>query len=1040
MPEEQDFTQVSSYTNWMKKMSDKIKKHNELKNTQMTATINNDIKKNENSSKMNNENRSRSEKKGKEEIYEKSWAVCQCHIEGEEDFADEKRRNITSSLQEDRQKRIRRHINSTTSVEETESIADDFSSSPSTSLCCNICLNSSSNLTTKTTSTSTSSSKKHRKRKGRNAHRVLLNNHPSQKQVYSSYSTGQQKINKRSSAPGDTRFNGGSRTHERIIENSFDNDVFEDCFVENKFAVKKSFSYDNAILKNSFAREKENLRKTLSGEKPIRDGDGPFVIDNFTSLNHLQKQQEKRDFIVYKNGAQNDNRNSSVPIDRRPQSEYGRRKHVTYDVKTLYRVNSDAPPRSWTLDISRSSDSDDNMLFPKLRKNFKFGTKPNGRAASDGCTTQGSRKGSQRRTTSAEFIQEFLGPADTPVNARLFGGKKGVQYEIERAKSYGYVIHPCSKLRQYWDLLIMTMLVLNMMVLPLDIAFFDDNSLISFHVISDTLCMVDIILNFRTGYHLRKEKHEFELGHKKIAIHYLKTWFTLDLISSLPLHYILLAVSGQNVTLGLKGASRALKFLKVAKLLNLLKLLRLSRIIRGIAQYEEVYCVTTGFIRYIKLVCMMLMVAHWNGCLHFLVPMLQDFPEKCWVQECKIVNEPWYVQYGWALFKTLSHMLCIGYGRYIPALLDEALITIFSMVTGATFYALFIAHSMAFIIQRDSSKSTYQEKIKQIEEYMHHRNVPPEIKKRISNYFEHKYHQGRFFDEQAIMSVIGKPLREEIVHHTCKDLVESVPFLKAASPHFVTAVLDRLTFDVYLSGDAVIKEGTTGDEMFFVRKGCLDVSVKGRLIYQLKGGEYFGDICMLTDDTKHIITVEARTTCDLFSLSYKTLATLLIQYPEVRPILEQAALNQLMNITQTIELLNAAREKQKEKNGSNGPYGSNNNSPVVKKRSTLSRQSSLNQLKELINGTVETLAAKIKTFKEENDVIAERFEDSMTSQEMMPSQDNTPCKQKKDESAIIVENELEEGTHKNKDSDPTTGSDHGLDDPTKDDFHVSTSF
>ena len=29
---------------------------------------------------------------------------------------------------------------------------------------------------------------------------------------------------------------------------------------------------------------------------------------------------------------------------------------------------------------------------------------------------------------------------------------------------------------------------------------------------------------------------------------------------------------------------------------------------------------------------MMLLVAHWNGCLHFMVPMLQDFPPKCWVK------------------------------------------------------------------------------------------------------------------------------------------------------------------------------------------------------------------------------------------------------------------------------------------------------------------------------------------------------------------------------------------------------------------------
>ena len=35
--------------------------------------------------------------------------------------------------------------------------------------------------------------------------------------------------------------------------------------------------------------------------------------------------------------------------------------------------------------------------------------------------------------------------------------------------------------------------------------------------------------------------------------------------------------------------------------------------------------------RYIKLVMMMLLVAHWNGCMGFLIPMLQDFPPNSWV-------------------------------------------------------------------------------------------------------------------------------------------------------------------------------------------------------------------------------------------------------------------------------------------------------------------------------------------------------------------------------------------------------------------------
>lgn len=47
-------------------------------------------------------------------------------------------------------------------------------------------------------------------------------------------------------------------------------------------------------------------------------------------------------------------------------------------------------------------------------------------------------------------------------------------------------------------------------------------------------------------------------------------------------------------------------------------------------------------------------------------------------------------QYSLALFMALSHMLCIGYGRYPPNTMAEIWITIFSMVIGASLYASFI--------------------------------------------------------------------------------------------------------------------------------------------------------------------------------------------------------------------------------------------------------------------------------------------------------------------------------------------------------------
>jgi len=67
---------------------------------------------------------------------------------------------------------------------------------------------------------------------------------------------------------------------------------------------------------------------------------------------------------------------------------------------------------------------------------------------------------------------------------------------------------------------------------------------------------------------------------------YLKTWFAVDLVSSLPFDHIVEAASHQATNL--VGASRVLRILRLVKLLSLLKLLRLSRLVRYVHQYEEV--------------------------------------------------------------------------------------------------------------------------------------------------------------------------------------------------------------------------------------------------------------------------------------------------------------------------------------------------------------------------------------------------------------------------------------------------------------------
>ncbi len=133
-------------------------------------------------------------------------------------------------------------------------------------------------------------------------------------------------------------------------------------------------------------------------------------------------------------------------------------------------------------------------------------------------------------------------------------------------------------------------LAVNVILLPVAIAFFDDDSInpgwISFSVCSDTLFIIDIILNFWTGV-ITKENVVY-LEFNKIRQAYLKSWFLLDVLAVLPFDYFALIAVHMQSRNSLLKASRALRILRLLRLLSLLKLVRVARFMRYLAKWEEV--------------------------------------------------------------------------------------------------------------------------------------------------------------------------------------------------------------------------------------------------------------------------------------------------------------------------------------------------------------------------------------------------------------------------------------------------------------------
>ncbi|XP_072427745.1 potassium/sodium hyperpolarization-activated cyclic nucleotide-gated channel 1-like isoform X2 [Chiloscyllium punctatum] len=458
-----------------------------------------------------------------------------------------------------------------------------------------------------------------------------------------------------------------------------------------------------------------------------------------------------------------------------------------------------------------------------------------------------------RYSTMQSHFTALLQPGVNKFSLRMFGSQKGVEKEQQRVKTAGYwIIHPYSDFRFYWDLIMLMLMVGNLIIIPVGITFFTESTStiwIVFNVASDTFFLLDLIVNFRTGI-VVEDNAEIILDPNVIKWKYLKSWFIIDFISSIPVDYIFLIIE-KGFDSDVYKTARALRIVRFTKILSLLRLLRLSRLIRYIHQWEE--------------------------------------------------NDSWGMQYSYALFKAMSHMLCIGYGARAPVSMSDLWITMLSMIVGATCYAMFVGHATALIQSLDSSRRQYQEKYKQVEQYMSFHKLPAEMRQKIHDYYEHRY-QGKIFDEDNILEELNDPLREEIVNFNCRKLVATMPLFANADPSFVTSMLSKLRFEVFQPGNYIVREGSIGKKMYFIQHGVATVITKSSKEMKLSDGSYFGEICLLTKG-RRTASVKADTYCRLYSLSVDHFNEVLEQYPMMRRAFETVAIDRLNRIGKKNSLL-----------------------------------------------------------------------------------------------------------------------------------------
>jgi glucose-6-phosphate 1-dehydrogenase len=121
------------------------------------------------------------------------------------------------------------------------------------------------------------------------------------------------------------------------------------------------------------------------------------------------------------------------------------------------------------------------------------------------------------------------------------------------------------------------------------------------------------------------------------------------------------------------------------------------------------------------------------------------------------------------------------------------------------------------------------------------------------------------------------------------EVLERLPLFNGADALLLNSVIMALRPDTAAAGEVIINKGDTGEEMYLICHGEVEViDGNGQAVETLKEGDFFGEISLLIS-TPRTATVKATVQCDLFLLEKSDFSRILREHPQFAETMMKAA-------------------------------------------------------------------------------------------------------------------------------------------------------
>jgi hypothetical protein len=410
-----------------------------------------------------------------------------------------------------------------------------------------------------------------------------------------------------------------------------------------------------------------------------------------------------------------------------------------------------------------------------------------------------------------------------------------------------WLVAPEQPYRFLWEMFIFLVLIILGILLPYITAFEPDNDALSQRVDIFTIVIfsTDIIINFNTGYYV---KGILIMNRTQIFKNYLKFWFWLDLLSTLPLDWVL-ETAGSSTG----QTNKILKYIRIIRVLKLVRLIRLTKLKFMIIKIQDRISnkKVLTLITVIKLMLYLFLIANFFACIMFSVSS-EDMTPGSFISE--IVNrtdKPDYDHlYASCLYWAFVTMACIGYGDISPQTSTERVFGVLTMLISSFTFGFIIGNIGTVISKHSAKERQRRETLVNLNQLIKKYNLGPELTAKTRKYMDFAFLNEEKDNIQLseMLRNLSQPLQDEIMMYTNGSLISKCPVFSNFSKTFVHRFSRILVNRIFSPSDILIREGEEPKGMFFITRGMVEVfdNYTRCKIEHLTEGQHVGEIGLFT--------------------------------------------------------------------------------------------------------------------------------------------------------------------------------------------------